>query len=46
MYLSVARNDPQLGQLTLTVTDLVRGGPDHSWFDVPPGYEVSARRNQ
>jgi len=42
MYLSVARNDPQLGQLTLTVTDLVRGGPDHSWFDVPPGYEVSA----
>jgi hypothetical protein len=46
MYLSVARNDPQLGQLTLTVTDLVRGGPDHSLFDVPPGYEVSARRNQ
>jgi hypothetical protein len=41
MYLSVARSNPQLGQLTLTVTDLVRGGPEHSWFDVPPGYEVS-----
>ena len=44
MYLSVARTNPQLGQVTLTVTDLVRGGPDHSWFDVPPGYEVSAAR--
>ena len=46
MYLSVARNDPQLGQLTLTVTDLVLGSPDHSWFDVPPGYVASARRTQ
>jgi hypothetical protein len=46
MYLSVARSNPQLGQLTLTVTDLVRGGPDHSWFDVPAGYEVSQRRSQ
>jgi hypothetical protein len=46
MYLSVARSNPQLGQLTLTVTDLVLGGPDHSWFDVPPGYEASARRTQ
>lgn len=46
MYLSVARSNPQLGQLTLTVTDLVLGGPDHSWFDVPPGYEASARSSQ
>ena len=46
MYLSVVRSDPQLGQLTLTVTDIVRGGPDHSWFDVPTGYEVSDRRSQ
>jgi hypothetical protein len=46
MYLAVVRNNPQLGQLTLTVTDLVRGGPDHSWFDVPPGYLVSDRRSQ
>jgi hypothetical protein len=46
MYLSVARSNPQLGQLTLTVTDLVRGGPEHSWFDVPPGYEVTDRRSQ
>ncbi len=46
MYLSVARNNPQLGQLTLTVTDLVLGSPDHSWFDVPPGYVATARRSQ
>jgi hypothetical protein len=46
MYLSVVRSNPQLGQLTLTVTDLVLGGPDHSWFDVPPGYEASARSSQ
>jgi hypothetical protein len=46
MYLSVVRTDPQLGQVTLTVTDLVRGGPDHSWFDAPPGYEISGRRSQ
>jgi hypothetical protein len=46
MYLSVARSNPQLGQLTLTVTELVRGGPDHSFFDVPPGYEVSDHRSQ
>jgi hypothetical protein len=46
MYLSVARSNPQLGQVTLTVTDLVRGGPDHSWFDVPPGFEVNGRRSQ
>jgi hypothetical protein len=46
MYLSVVRSNPQLGQMTLTVTDLVRGGPDHSWFDVPTGYEVSGGRSQ
>jgi hypothetical protein len=46
MYLSVARSNPQLGQLTLTVTDLVLGSPDHSWFDVPSGYVASAGRSQ
>ncbi len=46
MYLSIVRTNPQLGQVTLTVTDLVRGGPDHSWFDAPPGYNVSQSRPQ
>jgi hypothetical protein len=40
MDLSVVRSSPQMGQLTLTVTDLVRGEPDSSWFAIPPGYEV------
>lgn len=40
MALSVIRNNPQLGQVTLTVTDLVRGEPDASWFAPPSGYEL------
>ena len=40
MDLSVVRSSPQMGQLTLTVTDLVRGEPDSSWFTIPSGYEV------
>ena len=47
MYLSVVRNDPQMGQVTLTVTDLALGQPDPSLFGVPPGYRVvDARSNQ
>jgi hypothetical protein len=47
MYLSVIRKDPQLGQITLTVTDLSRAEPDPSWFGVPPGYKtMDARNNQ
>ena len=47
MYLSVIRKDPQLGQITLTVTDLLRGEPDPTWFGVLPGYTVvNARSNQ
>lgn len=38
--LSVTRNNPQMGQVTLTVTDLVRGEPDPSWFVVPSGFAV------
>jgi len=46
MNLSVIRKDPQLGQVTLTVTDLNRGEPDPSWFGVPGGYKiVDARTN-
>jgi hypothetical protein len=44
--LSVVRTSPQLGQITLTVTDLVRGEPDPSWFAVPAGFEVLNARNQ
>ena len=35
MDLSVVRNTPQLGEVTLQVTNLVRGEPDSSWFSVP-----------
>ena len=45
--LSVIRKDPQLGQITLTVTDLLRAEPNPSWFGVPPGYKtVDTRNNQ
>ncbi len=40
MDVSVTRNNPQLGEVTLQVTNLVRGEPDASWFSVPSGYEV------
>jgi hypothetical protein len=47
MYLSVVRKDPQLGQISLTVTDLQRGDPAPSLFSIPSGYNtVDARRNQ
>jgi hypothetical protein len=47
MYLSVVRNDPQMGQVTLTVTDLLLGDPDPALFGVPQGFNVvDARRNQ
>ena len=42
MDLSVIRSNPQLGEVTLQVTNLVRGEPDLSWFSVPSGYEVKA----
>jgi len=38
--LSVIRNNPQTGKVTLTVTDLVRGQPDASWFAVPSGFSL------
>lgn len=40
MDLSVVRNNQQLGEVTLQVTNLVRGEPDASWFSVPSGYDV------
>jgi hypothetical protein len=39
--LSVVRTNPQLGQVTLSVTDLVRGEPDPSLFAVPAGFQAS-----
>jgi len=38
--LSVVRTNPQLGQVTLTVSDLSRAEPGPSWFLIPSGYEV------
>ncbi len=46
MDLSVDRSDPQLGEVTLKVTELARGEPDPSWFAVPSGYHVIGARNQ
>ena len=40
MDLNVVRSNPQLGEVTLQVANLVRGEPDSSWFSVPSGYEV------
>jgi len=46
MDLSVDRTNPQLGEVTLKVTELVRGEPDPTWFAVPSGYQLSSRRGQ
>jgi hypothetical protein len=47
MDLSVVRSDPQFGQVTLTVTDLVRQEPDPNWLAVPSGYQIAdVRINQ
>lgn len=40
MDLSVDRNNPQLGEVTLKVIELVRGEPDRSWFAIPSGYQA------
>ena len=45
MDLSVLRSNPQMGQVTLTVSDLVRGEPDRSWFALPSGYAVRNPQN-
>jgi hypothetical protein len=42
----VVRNDPRLGQQTLTVTDLVRGEPDAKWFAIPADYEIIDARSK
>lgn len=44
MDLSVVRDNPQMGEVTLNVTDLVRGEPDASWFTIPSGYRVAGTR--
>lgn len=46
MNLSVERVNPQLGDVTLKVTQLVRGEPDRSWFTIPSGYRVIGARSQ
>lgn len=40
MDLSVVRNNPQLGEVTLKVSELARGEPDPSLFAIPSGYQV------
>jgi hypothetical protein len=40
MALSVIRSDPQLGEVTLNVTNLVQGEPDSMWMEIPSGYRV------
>jgi hypothetical protein len=41
--LSINRNNPQMGTVTLSVTNLVRGQPDSSWFTVPSGYATQVQ---
>ncbi|MGB2636554.1 MAG: hypothetical protein WAM58_21670 [Candidatus Acidiferrum sp.] len=40
MALSVIRSDQQLGEVTLNVTNLVRGEPEAMWMEIPAGYRV------
>ena len=42
MDLNVVRSTPQLGEVTLQVTNLTRGEPDSSWLSVPSGYAVKS----
>ncbi len=44
--LSVTRTDPQLGVVTLQVTEIVQGEPDSTWFDIPGGYTVKSGKMQ
>jgi len=44
MDLSVSRNNPQLGEVTLSVTNLVRAEPAASWFAIPSGYQMQSAR--
>jgi len=46
MNLSVERTNPQLGDVSLKVTQLVRGEPDRSWFAIPDGYHAIGARTQ
>jgi hypothetical protein len=46
MDLSVDRKNPESGEVTLQVTELVRGAPDPSWFAIPSGYLVNGARSQ
>lgn len=46
MDLSVVRSDPESGEITLTVTNLVQGEPDSGWFSIPPGYKVKSSTAQ
>lgn len=38
--ISVIRTNPQMGQITLTLTNIVRGDPDPTRFAAPAGYQT------
>jgi len=44
--LSVTRTDPQLGVVTLNVTELVRGEPESTWFAIPSEYTVRGGKTE
>jgi hypothetical protein len=46
MAMSVIRNNPQMGQVTLTVTELTRAEPDASWFAPPSGFEMKSAQSK
>ncbi len=41
--LSVVHTTPQLGTVSITLTNLLRGAPDRSWFAAPAGFTVTSR---
>lgn len=46
IVLQSIHNDPQYGETTYSITNLQRGEPDASLFQVPPGYTIENLRPQ
>lgn len=46
IVLQSIHNDPRSGQTTYSITNLQRGEPDASLFQVPPGYTIENLRSQ
>jgi hypothetical protein len=40
VLVATATSDPRIGETTYKLTNIVRGEPGASWFEVPAGYTV------